>query len=1582
MPFDCKNPAFLNLEDCQVGHPEHIGDGWCDGDIAYNSDVCNYDGGDCCQATCNSVLCGQNGWSCLDPSATENPISLRRRRAQGQGQQVQPAGNVLLPRMGHSNMVGKRRATSNSTIDAINTIVVGSCAPELAVCFDDSECGFLFMVGSVTPSSDPLQELVKCIEDFDIDGEYFHTPLVDDDGFGPCVAEHCRKLYLECQVSLECFLGVEMSTKKLALDACVVKHCVSTSQPTKSPTQRPSVSVDESVAGLFFEIENLSRFKVDFKQITAGNLNTIPVDTVLEGHVVVTASCDPVGDGTAGINGSILIVKRGCNIYETARMAATHGAVALVFAVDDTTSDRWVPRDRTLSLPVLSMSYAVADSVQTMLRRGKQVRGRLSSLQHCDLMHASGLDLSLPSQSVGGEDCCVAGDVVAAHFLFGYDFWNVGAREFPFCREVDIGGRLTLECIEPNAVFNGDESSMVCASLCKRNGVCEDGGLGSSGHTCPWGGDCQDCGPRNVSSSVTASRHDYGRPTLLEYEAAFDFMCESMEGSRCQSSLVSKYDDFHGSNNVYSSIIRALCLDTTCVLSGSPLQYAVPHGSDASTCYAAQVFVAYLLERVFYEDDGEWSHFDGLCANDDLNNGAVFDVSCDAEEDVASGATARSHPRLSLHSFDLARQNLCRKDGSGMDMAMSMLADIRRQAPSSSGAMSVAYNFPVDQACATFDAVGVAENSPPEIALCALLPFVEYMTVEIGATSSTVDDLNSMSCCEASSIAIADLMNQADTDTFSAYACSTVDTDACPILEMVHESLDDAKAALAQSPECLSTTWKLIAELKDSRESDGGSERSEVQISVGDILEHISQAQFEDYISRDNICWLQWSSEQPMNKPKSGCEAADILLVQHLRLYAPTIAPDVYSAYDRPSSDETVARALSHICDHHWDVELDEFVAVSPFEAVFASLSFEAMCDDPCRCTVEVVEAAGCGFHPGFADRESEYDLDRNRPFCYVADPMKCTNAVGSSVAELDGMGWAFCSVLHDTCQMYGDSGPCAPFVSAEAEVFVPAGATLESLQFVGDEYAVGIVEGDTANAAEARLGLVAGRNLLLAWLLEAALVSPTSFQTHGLFVCNSRLRRCGASADQVRLYPRPVCRSDCVAAMNIKGHQDEVFNDLLRRFDESTVCESRWLPKGFHVNAIKNGHDVEQLHGVLGMDALLHTRVVAGNLSNFGQDVYPRFQNSSVCFSNTATTNITKALHAVECPSRFLKNKLATTGGSGKRGSQFCVGTCPSIAYTETQHWTMYCLYAVPGSCVFVVNVIAVACIALKLVPTKSLDPDTNLLVYLASLAGLLGVVPVATVGPDLVCQSGCKSDLCLRTDALCGLNQTSVYVLMAICICMIFKFGKLLSKLKSMVAKKPIFEDRRVQRVVGAMPLLLAGVSFGVEDRDTENDRFHLARNGVKCQFRYATMFDEALLLHTPMLVICVFMTYFIYANMRICLQVLDLLTLAYHRPPPSLIVAINLPALPLTTWVRSCHLSIPRSSFSFPFFFFSLPPPPSSSLFLCFALLSSVNFDFVNSAFESKPTVSNADLPTSSTDQLNYREQPTPAFASYSN
>eukprot|EP00587_Corethron_hystrix_P004645 CAMPEP_0113315920 /NCGR_PEP_ID=MMETSP0010_2-20120614/11395_1 /TAXON_ID=216773 ORGANISM="Corethron hystrix, Strain 308" /NCGR_SAMPLE_ID=MMETSP0010_2 /ASSEMBLY_ACC=CAM_ASM_000155 /LENGTH=415 /DNA_ID=CAMNT_0000172517 /DNA_START=110 /DNA_END=1357 /DNA_ORIENTATION=+ /assembly_acc=CAM_ASM_000155 len=66
----------LNEDHCEVSQAHWIGDGYCDISGGYNTEACNWDGGDCCANTCtstNQYQCGVwTAYECLDPGSKCN----------------------------------------------------------------------------------------------------------------------------------------------------------------------------------------------------------------------------------------------------------------------------------------------------------------------------------------------------------------------------------------------------------------------------------------------------------------------------------------------------------------------------------------------------------------------------------------------------------------------------------------------------------------------------------------------------------------------------------------------------------------------------------------------------------------------------------------------------------------------------------------------------------------------------------------------------------------------------------------------------------------------------------------------------------------------------------------------------------------------------------------------------------------------------------------------------------------------------------------------------------------------------------------------------------------------------------------------------------------------------------------------------------------------------------------------------------------------------------------------------------------------------------------------------------------------
>jgi hypothetical protein len=893
---------------------------------------------------------------------------------------------------------------------------------------------------------------------------------------------------------------------------------------------------------------------------------------------------------------------------------------------------------------------------------------------------------------------------------------------------------------------------------------------------------------------------------------------------------------------MYSAILDTICLESKCALAGGLLEYGMPAQAGADTCFAAQVLIAHLLETEFGVED--LSSFSGLCTTS-LHMETAFAYSCANE----------IRPALDAESFQAAKATLCANDGS-MDMAVQMLADQRHDARHGVATffpleyMCSGVNSAADIACETTDCRTVYNA---KLERCDLLPFAEYLTV-----TADDDDDESMSCCEASAAIITEMVRRADPATFQHTHCLTEGCDVA--VQLADMRLTEAKGVLRTSRACFDTTWAVAEEIHQKERRGGDA--------------YLSVAQFEQFVELDEVCLLQWNLPSAMVKiPGGGCEAADVVLAQHIWHSNPALAPDVYSSAAFSPDSRSGAIALSSICDEYWAKTLDS--ALAPHIDLIDGFSFETLCSDPCRCKTDIASAVGCGLH--------DYEEGAvQRPYCYVAQPGSCTAAFASS--EMAGESWAFCSVGHDTCQPYSGMGPCAPFVSEGVSVFVPAGETVESLQFIRD----------TDDAAAEALGLLGGRNLLHAWLLEAALVSPTCYKTHGQLACDTRLRRC-QSSDGVAM-PDSVCHSDCAKLSDKLAHcsNDVVFNDLLREFDSDVVCASRLVPNGV-AGSEDDATDGALLQKVLGISTLLNTDAVARNINSFGQPVYPTLEGDSECFSsdtNEQGTDMVKALARMTCPDRFVTNDGMVASGDAE--AQFCIGHCPSVAYTDDDYLTLWLLYTVPGLSALAINSAALFCIMSGMVKKKDVEGSTHLLTVLGVLAGVLGVAPLALLREELLCS--CEHELCLRTDAVCGLNQLSMHVLMATCFCFIFKFNHLFKSMTSM--GKASTGYAWALHITWLMPLMLATASFVLQDDG--NERFHLARSGVKCQFRYQTLQDEAMLLHIPLSICVLLMTLSVLRVMRLCALVMvrthggysiaNLLKVVRSRPEIKRLIAVS--------------------------------------------------------------------------------------------
>ena len=304
--FNCQNPEYILEDTCVVEHPDYIGDGWCDWNLGgddwfgssyhHNVEACGYDGGDCCQTTCQGTLCGQNGYHCQDPNATtaaslysnnypgdEYPgVGESNGNTSDESSSAPPTSSSLAAEndppppspAGRARELTNEDSGAQTLYTALEDIVANACKDEMARCFEDESgpCGRLFMVGSASLASSPLQNLLKCIRDFDGNGVLPTSYLDGMDGeHGECIAQNCRVEYMQCHVSMDCFLGTGTNALRQLLDECHASFCTFTAMPTASPTLRPTLAGGNAAIGFIIEADG-KQFKMEHKQITAGNL--------------------------------------------------------------------------------------------------------------------------------------------------------------------------------------------------------------------------------------------------------------------------------------------------------------------------------------------------------------------------------------------------------------------------------------------------------------------------------------------------------------------------------------------------------------------------------------------------------------------------------------------------------------------------------------------------------------------------------------------------------------------------------------------------------------------------------------------------------------------------------------------------------------------------------------------------------------------------------------------------------------------------------------------------------------------------------------------------------------------------------------------------------------------------------------------------------------------------------------------------------------------------------------------------------------------------------------------------------------
>jgi hypothetical protein len=79
--YACLDPAasdYGDTSDCTASIPSYVNDGYCDVDDNYNTAVCNWDGGDCCEADCqpSSLYLCDGVFDCQNPSSPDFSASV------------------------------------------------------------------------------------------------------------------------------------------------------------------------------------------------------------------------------------------------------------------------------------------------------------------------------------------------------------------------------------------------------------------------------------------------------------------------------------------------------------------------------------------------------------------------------------------------------------------------------------------------------------------------------------------------------------------------------------------------------------------------------------------------------------------------------------------------------------------------------------------------------------------------------------------------------------------------------------------------------------------------------------------------------------------------------------------------------------------------------------------------------------------------------------------------------------------------------------------------------------------------------------------------------------------------------------------------------------------------------------------------------------------------------------------------------------------------------------------------------------------------------------------------------------------
>jgi hypothetical protein len=527
--------------------------------------------------------------------------------------------------------------------------------------------------------------------------------------------------------------------------------------------------------------------------------------------------------------------------------------------------------------------------------------------------------------------------------------------------------------------------------------------------------------------------------------------------------------------------------------------------------------------------------------------------------------------------------------------------------------------------------------------------------------------------------------------------------------------------------------------------------------------------------------------------------------------------------------DTSFASALSRVCSIEGCLE----EVMSRLESIGLGDVLEK---DACAC--RCAEVNGCQMGKGKGGEKDSFERATCTP-AYVDGG--CEGAF--KIEGVKGEEAAFarsCGVSTHTCQQYGwtrHGGVCSPFVSADTLIFVPAGETIDSLE-----------------------------GYIKALLFEAALVSSACFKAHGDLMCNMRLKRCRRSASDGPALPERLCRQDCVENANARDELCHlpVFNSkwnsdeqVAEGFTTAFMCDGT-VSTSMEPLVCSNGTcplNFPQYEWIRAADFLAFDTVGKPMFPDAGcvglhERVTLVEEGGAEDGNLTRTTyafSIPRALDVIQCPYPFKKNTKASVEGLRTNEgvhSRFCVVSCPTTIYSDTENRVLWAAYVIPGSIATFMNFPASFSLDNKV------DVMTRFMIIMGMLYGIFGTLPSLFLFDEVPCI--CDTEDCFHIGPFCKLSSTTTFILQSILLSLWAKMYHLALKLKHL--RSATFQHsvtEIVSIVVVASGLCIAGFILDDDAYDSDQYNLHLARSAFSCKMRFESFKLECCIMHLPLLI-----------------------------------------------------------------------------------------------------------------------------------